>query len=94
MAIGSIALFYSLIYRKETNSNLNSFTGGILALYAFLMTIIEVRFVDGQAELVASTTETSTTYNGVTLGSWVARFGGIGIFIAIITSILAVRLQL
>jgi PTS system cellobiose-specific IIC component len=100
MSIGSIALFYGLgvsyyltdIYRKEKNPELSSFVGAILGLFAFLMTIIQVQVKNGTASVVNLQSETSMVYNGVELGGWITRFGGVGIFIAILTAILAVEI--
>ena len=99
MALGSIAIFYVLAFGYYLTSEYQSivpkmdrFTGSILALYAFLMTIIQVRFEDGKAVLVNLEAETSQVYNGIALGGWVTRFGGVGIFIGIVVTFLAVRL--
>lgn len=99
MSIGSIALFYCLatayyltdIYRKEEKLQLSSFVGAILGLFAFLMTIIQVDISDSGAQLLQTTGETAIIYNGVALGSWVTRFSGVGIFIGILTAVLATQ---
>ncbi len=98
MSIGSIAIFYCLAtayyltesYRQD-DKQLSSFVGAILGLFAFLLTIVQVDIVDGSAQLIQQTAETSIVYNGVALGGWVTRFGGIGIFIGILTSVLATQ---
>ena len=99
MSIGSIALFYCLatayyltdIYRKEEKLQLSSFVAAILGLFAFLMTIIQVDISDSGAQLLQTTGETAIIYNGVALGSWVTRFSGVGIFIGILTAVLATQ---
>ena len=99
MALGSIAVFYVLAFGyyltlayQEVVPKMDRFTGAILALYAFLMTIPQVRIVDGKAVLMAAQTETATVWNGIALGGWVTRFGGVGIFIGIVVTYLAIRL--
>ena len=99
MALGSIAIYYVLAFAyyltteyKEEVHKMDQFTGTILALYAFLMTVVQVRFEDGKAVLVADETDTSIIYKGIGLGNWVTRFGGTGIFIGIVVTFLAIRL--
>lgn len=100
MSIGSLALFYSLgtayfltdIYRKEETQELSSFVGAVLGLFAFLMTIVQVDIGSDGAQLIQKTSDTAIIYNGVALGGWVTRFGGVGIFIGIITSILSTQI--
>lgn len=99
MSIGSIAIFYSLAtayyltdsYRQDDN-RLSSFVGAILGLFAFLLTIVQVEISDGAAQLIQETTDTSMIYNGVSIGGWINRFGGVGIFIGIITAIIATQI--
>lgn len=100
MSIDSIAIFYALAtafyltesYRQESEKQMSSFVGAILGLFAFLLSIIQVDIQNGQAQLLQNSAEDSIIYNGVALDSWVTRFSGVGIFIAIITSILAVQI--
>lgn len=100
MSIDSIAIFYALAtafyltesYRKESEKQMSSFVGAILGLFAFLLTIVQVDIQNGQAQLLQDSAEDSMIYNGVALDSWVTRFSGVGIFIGIITSILAVQI--
>ena len=97
MSVGSIAVFYCLatgyylteIYHKEEHLTMSSFVGALLSLFAFLMTIIQVDITDGTAQLLQSESETAIVYNGVALGGWITRFSGVGIFIGIITAVLA-----
>lgn len=97
MSIGSIAIFYSLatayyladIYRKEEDQDISSFVAAILGLFAFLMTIVQTDISDGVAQLVNTEAEESIVYNGIALNSGIMRFGGIGIFIAILTAVLS-----
>lgn len=100
MSIGSIAIFYCLatsyyltdIYRKEESKELSSFVGAILGLFAFLMTIVQSDIVDGSAKLIQNESETAIIYNGIAVGGWITRFGGVGIFIGIITAIIATQI--
>ncbi len=101
MALGSIAIFYVAAtgyyltkeYQTVDKINVDSFTGAILAIYAFLMTIIQVVFVDGKATLVSDlTAEKSIVFNGVSMGGWITRFSGQGIFVGIISAIIAVQI--
>ena len=55
------------------------------------MTIIQVDISDSGAQLLQTTGETAIIYNGVALGSWVTRFSGVGIFIGILTAVLATQ---
>ncbi len=97
MSVGSIAVFYCLatgyylteIYHKEEHLTMSSFVGALLSLFAFLMTIIQVDITDGTAQLLQSESETAIVYNGVALGGWITRFSGVGIFIGIITAVIA-----
>lgn len=102
MALGSIALYYSLAvgyyyieeYRLAGEKSLNSFTGAILSLFAFLMTIPSIVWSNGMAKGIAVTVKDGTgTVNGLALANgWITRFGGIGIFIAIVTGVIAVQI--
>ena len=97
MSVGSIAVFYCLatgyylteIYHKEDHLTMSSFVGALLSLFAFLMTIIQVDITDGAAQLLQSDSETAIVYNGIAIGGWITRFSGVGIFIGIITAVLA-----
>lgn len=101
MALGSIALYYSLAigyyyveeYRRDGEKELNSFSGAILSLFAFLMTIPSIVWQKGTATGVSVALQDNTgTVNGTALSNgWVTRFGGVGIFIAIVVGILAVQ---
>ena len=99
MALGSIAIFYVLAFGyyltaayQEVVPKLDNFTGAILALYAFLMTIVQVRFDGTQAVLVNGELTNGVIINGVAVTTWVTRFGGVGIFIGIVTTFIAIRL--
>lgn len=96
MSIGSIALFYCLATAyyltesyKQKEPRLSSFVGAVLGLFAFLMTIIQVDISHGSAHLLQQTAKDNIVYNGVALSGWITRFGGVGIFIGIITAIIA-----
>lgn len=102
MALGSIAVYYSLSmgyyyideYRKAGEKSLNGFTGALLSLFAFLLTIPSVSIKSGAAHVANSKiVEGTGIINGLSMSNgWITRFGGIGIFISIITGILAVQL--
>ncbi|WP_125766735.1 PTS transporter subunit EIIC [Lapidilactobacillus wuchangensis] len=102
MALGSIAIYYSLAvgyyyieeYRNAGETQLNAFTGAILSLFAFLMSIPTITWRDGTATGMTTAIKANTgSVSGVSLtNGWLTRFGGIGIFIAIILGILAVQL--
>ena len=102
MALGSIAIYYSLAvgyyyieeYRQAGEADLNAFTGAILSLFAFLMSVPTITWRNGIAVGLTTTIKANTgSVNGVALtNGWLTRFGGIGIFIAIILGILAVQL--
>lgn len=99
MALGTIAIYYSLAigyyyieeYRKAGEEKLNAFTGSILSLFAFLMTIPSIIWKNGAAVGVSTkVVENSGSVNGLALANgWITRFGGVGIFISIIMGILA-----
>lgn len=101
MALGTIAIYYSLAigyyyieeYRKAGEEKLNAFTGSILSLFAFLMTIPSIIWKNGAAVGVSTkVVENSGSVNGLALANgWITRFGGVGIFISIIMGILAVQ---
>ncbi|UQS81987.1 PTS transporter subunit EIIC [Bombilactobacillus folatiphilus] len=102
MALGSIALYYSVSlgyyyveqYRKAGEEQLNAFTGALLSLFAFLLTIPTISWKNGVAvgsdQVVGAH---NYSVGGVAMvNGWLSRFGGVGIFIAIITGIIAVQL--
>lgn len=101
MALGTIAVYYSLAigyyyieeYRKAGEEKLNAFTGSILSLFAFLMTIPSIIWKNGAAVGVSTkVVENTGSVNGLALANgWITRFGGVGIFISIIMGILAVQ---
>lgn len=101
MALGTIAVYYSLAigyyyieeYRKAGEEKLNAFTGSILSLFAFLMTIPSIIWKNGTAVGVSTkVVENTGSVNGLALANgWITRFGGVGIFISIIIGILAVQ---
>lgn len=101
MALGTIAVYYSLAigyyyieeYRKAGEEKLNAFTGSILSLFAFLMTIPSIIWKNGAAVGVSTkVVENTGSVNGLALANgWITRFGGVGIFISIIIGILAVQ---
>ncbi|AYC73298.1 PTS cellobiose transporter subunit IIC [Lactiplantibacillus plantarum] len=101
MALGTIAVYYSLAigyyyieeYRKAGEEKLNAFTGSVLSLFAFLMTIPSIIWKNGAAVGVSTkVVENTGSVNGLALANgWITRFGGVGIFISIIMGILAVQ---
>ena len=80
---------YTKIYAEEEGLNLNPMNGGILAVFAFFMTIPELTWTDGAMTLVTG----ETTINGWTVGGdSLARLSTSGLFTAILMSVLAVQL--
>ncbi|BDR58711.1 PTS cellobiose transporter subunit IIC [Xylocopilactobacillus apicola] len=102
MALGSLALYYSLSvgyyyieeYRQAGETKLNSFTGALLSMFAFLMTIPSISWTKGSAQALSKTVApNSQIVSGVSLvNGWISRFGGVGIFISIVTGIIAIQL--
>jgi cellobiose PTS system EIIC component len=102
MALGSLALYYSLSvgyyyieeYRRAGEQQLNSFTGALLSMFAFLLTIPSISWSHGSAQAVSKTIAPNNyLVSGVSfVNGWLQRFGGVGIFISIITGIIAVQL--
>lgn len=102
MALGSIAIYYSLAvgyyyveeYRRAGEEKLNSFSGAILSLFAFLMTIPSIIWKNGTATGLSVAIKNGTgTVNGTALtDGWITRFGGVGIFISIVVGVLAVQI--
>ncbi|MFC3928890.1 PTS cellobiose transporter subunit IIC [Streptococcus caprae] len=80
---------YTKIYVEEEELNLNPLNGGILAVFAFFMTIPELVWKDGMMTAVTG----ETTIGGWTVGGdSLARLSTSGLFTAILMSILAVQL--
>lgn len=80
---------YTKIYAEEEGLNLSPMNGGILAVFAFFMTIPELTWTDGAMGVVTG----ETTINGWTVGGdSLARLSTSGLFTAIIMSVLAVQL--
>lgn len=80
---------YTKIYAEEEGLNLSPMNGGILAVFAFFMTIPELTWKDGAMGVVTG----ETTINGWTVGGdSLARLSTSGLFTAILMSVLAVQL--
>ena len=80
---------YTKIYAEEEGLNLSPMNGGILAVFAFFMTIPELTWTDGAMTLVTG----ETTINGWTVGGdSLTRLSTSGLFTAILMSVLAVQL--
>ena len=80
---------YTKIYAEEEGLNLSPMNGGILAVFAFFMTIPELTWTDGAMTLVTG----ETTINGWTVGGdSLSRLSTSGLFTAILMSVLAVQL--
>lgn len=80
---------YTKIYAEEEGLNLSPMNGGILAVFAFFMTIPELTWTDGAMGVVTG----ETTIKGWTVGGdSLARLSTSGLFTAIIMSVLAVQL--
>lgn len=80
---------YTKIYAEEEGLALNPLFGGILAVFAFFMTIPEVIWTDGA---MATVTGESTIGGWTVGGDSLARLGTSGLFTAILMSTLAVQL--
>ncbi|NVY96407.1 PTS transporter subunit EIIC [Lactobacillus sp. DCY120] len=102
MALGSIAIYYALAlgyyyveeYRRAGEEELNSFTGALLALFGFLLTIPAITWTNqGGQGLTKQLGPQNQLIAGINFANgWLTRFGGVGIFIAIVTGILVVQL--
>ena len=80
---------YTKIYAEEEGLNLSPMNGGILAVFAFFMTIPELTWKDGAMGVVTG----EATINGWTVGGdSLARLSTSGLFTAILMSVLAVQL--
>ncbi|AXI10273.1 PTS cellobiose transporter subunit IIC [Oceanobacillus zhaokaii] len=99
--MGILALYFGLvigyeytkIYAEEEDLNLNPLNGALLSMFALFMTIPQLVITDGKISLVEQIDD-----NGIIVSGWemvgdgVSRLGAIGIFTAIIMSIVAVQL--
>lgn len=102
MALGSLALYYSLSvgyyyieeYRISGESNLNSFTGALLSMFAFLMTIPSISWSNNMSVGISKTIDKNNqVISGISMvNGWISRFSGVGIFISIVTGIIAVQI--
>lgn len=99
--MGILALYFGLVigyeYTKiiaeEDELNLNPLNGALLSIFALFMTIPELVFKNGTISLVQQINDENTIINGWEIvGDGVSRLGAVGIFTAIIMSILAVQL--
>lgn len=99
--MGILALYFGLVigyeYTKiiaeEEELNVNPLNGALLSLFAFFMTIPELVFENGSISLVNLINDDNTIINGWEMvGDGVSRLGAVGIFTAIIMSIVAVQL--
>lgn len=80
---------YTKIYREEEELNLDPLFGGIMAVFAFFLTIPEVTWTKGA---MATVTGENTIGGWSVGGDSLARLGTSGLFTAILMSILAVQL--
>lgn len=96
-SMGILSLYFALIigyeYTKilaeEEELNLNPLNGGILAVFAFFMTIPELTWTDG---LMTAVTGENTIGGWTVGGDSLARLSTAGLFTAILMSLLAVQL--
>ena len=80
---------YTKIYVEEEGLNLNPLNGGLLAVFAYFLTIPELAFSKGAISAVTG----ESTINGWTVGGdSLTRLSTSGMFTAILMSILAVQL--
>ncbi|AGU78316.1 PTS cellobiose transporter subunit IIC [Streptococcus intermedius] len=80
---------YTKIYVEEEGLNLNPLNGGLLAVFAYFLTIPELTYSKGMISAVTG----KTTIGGCTIGGdSLTRLSTSGMFTAILMSILAVQL--
>ena len=80
---------YTKIYVEEEGLNLNPLNGGLLAVFAYFLTIPELTYSKGMISAVTG----KTTIGGWTIGGdSLTRLSTSGMFTAILMSILAVQL--
>lgn len=99
--MGILALYFGLvigyeytkIFAEEEELNLSPLNGALLSLFAFFMTVPQIVLENGKMSLVQQNNE-----GGIIVHGWemvedgVSRLGAIGIFTAIIMSVVAVQL--
>ncbi|GGA92134.1 PTS cellobiose transporter subunit IIC [Ornithinibacillus halotolerans] len=99
--MGILALYFGLvigyeytkIYAEEEDLNLNPLNGALLSLFAFFMTVPQIVLEDGKMSLVHSLEEGNIIVHGWEMvADGVSRLGAIGIFTAIIMSVISVQL--
>ncbi|GIO24111.1 PTS cellobiose transporter subunit IIC [Oceanobacillus sp. J11TS1] len=84
---------YTKIYAEEEELNLSPLNGALLSMFAFFMTIPELVLNNGKMSLVHHVDGDNITAHGWEMvADGVSRLGAIGIFAAIIMSVLAVQL--
>ncbi|WP_386694482.1 PTS cellobiose transporter subunit IIC [Lonepinella sp. MS14435] len=80
---------YTKIHEQEDEINVSPLNGALLALFAFFLCIPELFYADGRIQLFSD----ATTINGWVIGgSGPDRMGTVGIFTAIIMSLLTVKI--
>lgn len=98
--MGILALYFGLVFgyeytriqAQEEKLDVNPLNGALLSMFAFFMAMPQLVFKDGIMHLVNVSSKTETIINGFAMGSTLTRLGTIGIFTAIIMSIIAVKL--
>lgn len=99
--MGILALYFGLvvgyeytkIFAEEEELNLNPLNGALLSLFAFIMTIPELIWKNGEMSLVNKMDDDNIIINGWEMvDDGVSRLGSTGIFAAIIMSLIAVQL--
>lgn len=94
--MGTLALYFNIVMAYELTKikaseydlNLNPVNGALLGMMAFLMTLCQIVFKDGQFVFQ----EGENIINGIAMGSFVNRLGSSGIFVGILMAVLAVWL--
>lgn len=92
--MGVLALYFNIVMgyeltsikAQEYNLNLNPVNGALLGMMAFLFTMVEETWSDGQFAFV----EGEGYINGVAYGNFASRLGSSGIFTGILMATLAV----
>lgn len=99
--MGILALYFCIVigyeytktFNDEENLNLNPLNGALLSVFAFFMTIPQLKLSDGNITLVNEISDSTKIINGWNIGGdGVSRLGTTGIFTAIIMAVVAVQI--
>lgn len=98
--MGILALYFCLVFgyeytkiqAQEEKINLNPLNGALLSMMAYFMCLPELIFDNGKATLVTIINDNQKIIDGWQISGGVTRLGTTGIFMAIIMSIIAVKI--